>query len=741
MQGGGERAALGGVLVAALFVASAGGCSGGEGAPAPLGHGGHAEGLARPGYAAEPSWRAIPALGARVPRGVRLVERDGEFVLHSDGRQGSTGLAASAPASAGDALRIERSGGSGVWLEVRALGRHAVPGSIEDGAVVYRDAEPATDVIVALGTNRVEELRILHGPDAPSEARYELRPGPGVSALHERAGRIEVLDRSARVVFHTTPAYALDARGSRRAVSLRLQPGRTGQALAVTVDTSGLVYPVVVDPEWVVAESWPAEALVALKSMRIDKQSAITGDVAVVDKKDGGGFELDVDKDAAVTGSVSAHRIRLDKGVSVTGDARFNELVNKGTVGGALVTPLGLPLPISVPALPPFEPGDQQVTVEQGKSLVLGPGSYGKLRLKPGKPGSPTVLRLEGGIYGFAEVKAEKHARIECQCGCEVRVKQRLRLGEASYLGPIEDAAIAAADVEVFVEGAKPGNDDDEGDDDPEAAVRIGKQSVLAARLLAPTGRVRLDKSASVTGTLVGLELALDKESKVAKDEGPAGPDCARWCAVLSGAQCPQGPSEPQCLAECAANLAGPWCTEQSEALVLCGSCRAEAACDEQGVAQIVACAEHKQQLGSCEAVCAATDDQNGCTEDYCDCTLQSCDPQTAISHSPEPEGTPCPDADKCNGDETCNGPGTCLPGVPIATDDQNPCTRDLCDPVTGIVTHPPELAGTPCPDGNVCNGAESCDGNGACVPGTAPPVDDQNPCTADGCDPLGGVS
>ncbi|MBI4704111.1 MAG: hypothetical protein HY744_23630, partial [Deltaproteobacteria bacterium] len=46
-----------------------------------------------------------------------------------------------------------------------------------------------------------------------------------------------------------------------------------------------------------------------------------------------------------------------------------------------------------------------------------------------------------------------------------------------------------------------------------------------------------------------------------------------------------------------------------------------------------------------------------------------------------------------------------------------------------------------PCPDGNVCNGAESCDGNGACVPGTAPPVDDQNPCTADGCDPLGGVS
>lgn len=46
--------------------------------------------------------------------------------------------------------------------------------------------------------------------------------------------------------------------------------------------------------------------------------------------------------------------------------------------------------------------------------------------------------------------------------------------------------------------------------------------------------------------------------------------------------------------------------------------------------------------------------------------------------------GTPCPDGDVCNGDETCDGAGTCDPGLVLDCDDNEPCTQDLCHPVDG---------------------------------------------------------
>lgn len=47
-------------------------------------------------------------------------------------------------------------------------------------------------------------------------------------------------------------------------------------------------------------------------------------------------------------------------------------------------------------------------------------------------------------------------------------------------------------------------------------------------------------------------------------------------------------------------------------------------------------------------------------------------------------------------------------------------------------------LNGVPCPDGDVCNGSETCV-VGSCAPGTALDCDDGDACTADGCDALGG--
>jgi RHS repeat-associated protein len=144
-------------------------------------------------------------------------------------------------------------------------------------------------------------------------------------------------------------------------------------------------------------------------------------------------------------------------------------------------------------------------------------------------------------------------------------------------------------------------------------------------------------------------------------------------------------------------------------------------------------------QLDTCQAgSCAsgspvATDDGNPCTTD-------SCSPTSGVTHTPVAAGTSCSDGNACNGAETCNGSAVCVAGTPPVVDDGNVCTTDACNPATGV-THTPVAAGTSCSDGNACNGAETCDASATCVSGTPPVVDDGNPCTADACSPSVGVS
>jgi alpha-tubulin suppressor-like RCC1 family protein len=100
-------------------------------------------------------------------------------------------------------------------------------------------------------------------------------------------------------------------------------------------------------------------------------------------------------------------------------------------------------------------------------------------------------------------------------------------------------------------------------------------------------------------------------------------------------------------------------------------------------------------------------------------CTLDQCDPAVGAVHTPRTNGTPCGDGNLCNGEETCNAFGECR-GTPLVVGDGNPCTADSCDPLLGVI-HDPLSAGTACADTNHCNGAETCDGLGTCTAGAPP--------------------
>jgi len=126
-------------------------------------------------------------------------------------------------------------------------------------------------------------------------------------------------------------------------------------------------------------------------------------------------------------------------------------------------------------------------------------------------------------------------------------------------------------------------------------------------------------------------------------------------------------------------------------------------------------------------------DDGNPCTLDACDATL-------GVTHLPAPDGTACADGNLCNGAEACDGAGSCAAGEPPALDDEDVCTLDLCDAAEGV-THPPAPAGTPCEEGEFCNGQDVCDGAGECLATGLPEEDDVDACTFSYCDPIAGES
>jgi hypothetical protein len=110
-------------------------------------------------------------------------------------------------------------------------------------------------------------------------------------------------------------------------------------------------------------------------------------------------------------------------------------------------------------------------------------------------------------------------------------------------------------------------------------------------------------------------------------------------------------------------------------------------------------------------------------------CVTSTCDPGTGQCHSSPSDGT-CDDGDLCTVDDTCEL-GVCVGGVQVPCDDQNPCTADSCDPVLGCQATSDD--GASCDDGSLCSVGDVCMG-GACTPGTAVACDDGNLCTVDSC-------
>jgi hypothetical protein len=105
---------------------------------------------------------------------------------------------------------------------------------------------------------------------------------------------------------------------------------------------------------------------------------------------------------------------------------------------------------------------------------------------------------------------------------------------------------------------------------------------------------------------------------------------------------------------------------------------------------------------GWCVAGIAPTCDDNQV------CTTDSCNAVSGCQHVALAEGTSCADADLCDGVEACRS-GVCVAGPAVVCNDKKPCTTDRCEPTTGVCTTSPSPVGTSCGDGNVCTSSGLC--------------------------------
>ncbi len=212
------------------------------------GEGGHAHTLAAQSAAGTiAALRAYPALESRVGAGQLLQPGERGFHLAQQGHA----LHGELPRNAREPLRIALGDDPDFSIEVTDPDLAASPGQVVEGAVVYRDALAATDLVHVSDGSVFEELRLLRDPSAPTTIHYRIARGDHAHGLRITDERLEIIDASGKVRIVGDPPFAVDAHGVKRPLHVRIaaESGQETDVLA-ELSTTGLAFPVAVDPIW-----------------------------------------------------------------------------------------------------------------------------------------------------------------------------------------------------------------------------------------------------------------------------------------------------------------------------------------------------------------------------------------------------------------------------------------------------------------------------------------------------------
>jgi alpha-tubulin suppressor-like RCC1 family protein len=269
--------------------------------------------------------------------------------------------------------------------------------------------------------------------------------------------------------------------------------------------TEGLL---VLAPGWVTGTTWPTETVVALNSIAARSTSLVNGDLAVITSASAvlsGTSELSMSTNAEITGNVRVDSIDMQSSAHVYGNASYNQLTGYGAIDGVKNASLTLPVPITVVAAANFTAGTTAITCAAGSTTTQSAGSFGTVTVNSGTGSAPTILRLGAGTYNFSTITMGDYARIECTGACQIDVKNRVAVGNHSYIGPgsPSSTSLTMDMVKLFVEGANgvatPGG--------LPAAMSLGTRSQLDAFTFVPNGTLVFGPSCSGVGKFIAMDV------------------------------------------------------------------------------------------------------------------------------------------------------------------------------------------------------------------------------------------
>ena len=193
---------------------------------------------------------------------------------------------------------------------------------------------------------------------------------------------------------------------------------------------------------------------------------------------------------------------------------------------------------------------------------------------------------------------------------------------------------------------------------------------------------------------------------------------CGSACEASEGKECPWGFTCQEAetvdgvvLQQCVADAGVCPCTAKSVELGLwtsCeqandwGLCTGKRVCTEEGLSDCDATVPAEETCNGTDDNCDGQVDEDTC-DDENSCTTDACNGEDGCSHDPLTEGE-CLDGDSCTIGDHCEA-GECV-GSPIACDDDNPCTDDSCDGLGGCLFH---TNTEPCDDGDPCTVGDLC--------------------------------
>ncbi len=157
------------------------------------------------------------------------------------------------------------------------------------------------------------------------------------------------------------------------------------------------------------------------------------------------------------------------------------------------------------------------------------------------------------------------------------------------------------------------------------------------------------------------------------------------------------------------------------------GVCGTLKDCDDNNVCTVDSCTKFNGNCSNVDRTDTYCSDNNICTTDTCDPVTGECS---------FADNTDSCSIDLCLTDDACSG-GVCVAGsTPKACDDNNPCTDDSCDAVTGACIRVANAAACT-PSDPLCFIGATC-ANKVC--GTPKDCNDNNVCTDDSCEEGTGV-